>query len=172
MNALDEATFVEEVCKRLDRSIAHLPPSTLLRLDASRQTAVMQRAQLGDEGLAAAVSRELDERGAVPPEIEARLNQIRQSAVAKYEKQQAQQPSIATWIKAQFDAFNFAAPAGMLATACLLVTAISLFYVNARPTGTLSLEEEIGLVATAEDIELYENLEFYMWLAENESLTL
>lgn len=173
MNALDEATFVEEVCKRLDRSIAHLPPSTLLRLDASRQTAVMQRSQLGDEGLAAAVSRELDERGAVSPEIEARLNQIRQSAVAKYERrQQAQQPSIGAWIKAQLDAFNFAAPAGMLATACLLVTAISLFYVNARPTGTLSLEEEIGLVATAEDIELYENLEFYMWLAENESLTL
>tara|TARA_B110000211_G_scaffold63208_1_gene72289 strand:- start:125 stop:388 length:264 start_codon:yes stop_codon:yes gene_type:complete len=34
------------------------------------------------------------------------------------------------------------------------------------------LNEEIGLVGTAEDIELYDNLEFYLWLAENESLIL
>jgi len=60
----------------------------------------------------------------------------------------------------------------MLATTCVMVTAISIFYVNSRPAGTLTLEEEISLVATAEDIELYENLEFYLWLAENESLTL
>jgi hypothetical protein len=53
-----------------------------------------------------------------------------------------------------------------------MVTAISIFYVNSRPTGTLTLEEEIDLVAAAEDIELYENLEFYLWLAENEFLTL
>jgi hypothetical protein len=60
----------------------------------------------------------------------------------------------------------------MLATACVVVTAISIFYVDSRPAGTVTLNEEIGLVATAEDIELYDNLEFYLWLAENESLIL
>jgi hypothetical protein len=53
-----------------------------------------------------------------------------------------------------------------------VVTAISIFYVDSRPAGTVTLNEEIGLVATAEDIELYDNLEFYLWLAENESLIL
>ena len=177
MNTLDEATLVKEICRHLDASIAHLPVSTQCSLDAGRQAALMQREQLvsaSDEGLAASVSRELEQNHSVSPEIEARLNQIRHSAVARYEElqQETTSVSIGAWFRAQFASFNFAAPAGMLATACLLVTAISLFYVNARPTGTLTLEEEIGLVATAEDIELYENLEFYMWLAVNESLTL
>jgi hypothetical protein len=48
-----------------------------------------------------------------------------------------------------------------------MVTVVSLFYVSSRPAGILSLEEEISLIASAEDIELYENLDFYLWLDEN-----
>ncbi len=55
----------------------------------------------------------------------------------------------------------------MAATACVMVTVVSFFYVSSRPTGILSLEEEIGLIASADDIELYENLDFYLWLEEN-----
>tara|TARA_R110002073_G_scaffold221415_3_gene381554 strand:- start:383 stop:925 length:543 start_codon:yes stop_codon:yes gene_type:complete len=180
MNKSDEAAFVQEVCRQLDASIAHLPKSTVQHLDASRQAAVMQQAHLSsqdDERLANAVGRELDDRSTVSPEIEARLNQIRQSAVARFEALQHERAasvrfSFGAWLKTQFDAFNYATSAGMLATACVLITAISIFYVSSRPAGTLTLEAEIGLVATAEDIELYENLEFYLWLAENESLTL
>ncbi len=180
MNKLDEAVLVQEICRQLDASIAHLPKSTLQHLDASRHAAVMQRPHLSaqdDENLASAVSRELDDRNSLSPEIKARLNQIRQSAVAKFEKLQEDKAgsagfSLGAWLKTQLDTFNLTASAGMLATACVLVAAVSIFYLNSRPTGTLSLAEEISLVATAEDIELYENLEFYLWLAENESLTL
>lgn len=180
MNKLDESAFVQEICRQLDASIARLPKHTQQRLDAGRQAAVMQQAHQpasSDESLATAVSRELDDSSRVSPEIEARLNQIRQSAIAKFEKLEAKKAasagfSFGRWLKNQFDSFSFVASAGMLATACVLITAISIFYVNSRPAGTLTLEEEIGLIATAEELELYENLEFYLWLAENESLTL
>lgn len=180
MNKLDEEVLVQEVCGHLDASIAHLPRPIEQFLTESRQAALLQNVHLGPQdtaGLAQAVSRELDDNSALAPDIEARLDQIRHRAVARFEQLQENTTetsrfSLSVWIKSQFDLFNFSASAGMLATACLMITAISIFYVNSRPAGTLTLEEEIGLVATAEDIELYENLEFYLWLAENESLTL
>ena len=180
MNKLDEGILVQEICRHLDASIAHLPQAIEQHLAQSRQAALLQNAHLGaqsTEGFAQTVSRELDDNSSLSPDIEARLDQIRHSAVARFEQLQEKTTassrfSLSAWIKTQFDSFNFAASAGMLATACVMVTAISIFYVNSRPAGTLTLEEEIGLVATAEDIELYENLEFYLWLVENESLTL
>lgn len=176
MKKLDEAAFIEEICRHLDASVAHLPLPVEENLNLSRQAALLQdahTASLGTGGLSSAV----DDCSDLPPDIEARLDQIRRSAVAEYERQartisKTRSFSFGAWIKTQTDSFNSAARTGMLATACLLLAAISIFYVNSRPTGTLSLEEEIGLVATAEDIELYENLEFYLWLAENESLIL
>ena len=179
MNKLNEDIFLQEVCKHLDASIAHLPQSTGQHLTESRQAALLQNAHLiqDTEGLALTVSRELEDNSPLSPDIEARLDQIRHSAVARFEQLQEKtiEPSrfsLLAWTKTQFNSFNFSASAGMLATACVMVTVISIFYVNSRPTGSLTLEEEISLVATAEDIELYENLEFYLWLVENESLTL
>lgn len=180
MNKLNEQILVQEVCRHLDASIAHLPLAIEQNLGESRQTALLQSAHLvpqDAEGLADTVNIEFDDRSALSPDIEARLDQIRHNAVAKFELLQEKtiEPgrfSLGMWVKTQFDSFNFSASAGMLATACVLVTAISVFYVDSRPTGTLTLEGEIGLVATADEIELYENLEFYLWLAENESLTL
>ena len=180
MNKLNEEVLVQEVCRHLDASIAHLPQTIEQYLTESRQAALLQNAHLvpqDADGLVHTVSRELEDNNALSPDIEARLDQIRHSAVARFEELQEKNTeagrfSLSAWIKTQFDSFNFSASAGMLATACVMITAISIFYVNSRPAGTLTLEEEIGLVATAEDIELYENLEFYLWLAENESLTL
>jgi len=180
MNKLDEEVLVQEVCRHLDVSIAYLPLAIERCLSESRQAALLRNAHLVPQdpaSLANAVSRGLDGNSALSPDIEKRLDQIRHSAVAKFGQLQEKTIessgfSLSAWIKTQFDSFNFAASAGMLATACVLLTAISIFYVDSRPTGTLTLEQEIGLVATAEEIELYENLEFYLWLVENESLTL
>lgn len=180
MNKLDEQVLVQEVCRHLDASIAYLPKPIEQHLGASRKAALLRLSHLvpqGAEGLAHTVSRELDDNSTLAPDIEARLDQIRHSAVSRFEQLQEKTTetngfSLSAWVRTQVDSFNFAASAGMLATACVLITAISVFYVISRPTGILTLEEEIGLVATAEDIELYENLEFYLWLADNESLTL
>ncbi|MBL4729179.1 MAG: hypothetical protein JKY40_07635 [Gammaproteobacteria bacterium] len=180
MNKLDEEVLVQNICRHLDASIAHLPQSISQFLAMSRQAALLQNTHANSqdpEALENAVSKELNDNSALAPDIEARLGQIRHNAVAKFE--QLQEKAAATtgfsfnaWIKTQFDAFNLSASAGMLATASIVVTAIAIFYVNSRPAGSLTLDEEISLVATVEDIELYENLEFYLWLAENESPTL
>lgn len=176
MNRLDETILIEKICRHLDASIAHLPEPIEEGLNAGRQAALLQVSHLAPQD-APELTRAVDDYSTLSPDIEARLDQIRHSAVAKYEQQLNRSPesrsfSLGEWIKSQADSFNFGARTGMLATTCVLLTAISIFYVNSRPTGTLTLEEEISLVATAEDIELYENLEFYLWLAENESLTL
>ncbi|MEX0962635.1 MAG: hypothetical protein WDZ52_01150 [Pseudohongiellaceae bacterium] len=180
MNKLDEPILLHEICRRLDASLAYLPNGAERHLNAARLAALMQDAYerpLDDDGLANIVGRELNEHSSVPPEIEARLDLIRQKAIVRFKQLQEEKASgnnysLALWFRNRLDSFNFNASAGMLASACVLITAISIFYVNSRPPETLTIEEEIGLVATAEDIELYENLEFYLWLAENESLTL
>ena len=178
MNKLNDVEFALEVCRQLDTSLAFLPPAINRGLDNSRQAALLAAAPLkilsNDDLLQ---SEKLDLSSFLPAEIEDRLDQIRHRAVARFEELQEQKQvstgfALAAWIRTQFAAFNFSASAGMLATACVLVTAISIFYANSRPGDTLTLEAEIGLVASADDIELYENLEFYLWLAENEALTL
>jgi hypothetical protein len=174
MNKLDEEVLIENICRHLDASIADLPNPIQQQLKQSRQAALLQNAHIG---MQESLGEELDSISSLAPEIEARLDQIRHSAVARFEQQQdrgaaSTHSSVNGWLKSQIDSFNFATSAGMLATACVMVTALSIFYVYSRPAGTLTLEEEISLVATAEDIELYENLEFYLWLAENDSLSL
>lgn len=180
MNKLEENIFIQEICQRLDASIAHLDPSISARLDSARQTALYGNMQAGIEDedlLAEKVRRELNDNTAVTEEIEARLDQIRQQAMARLGTADSRTaPSmlanIRNWFDARFTAFGVSVPASMLATACVLVTVVSIFYVSFPPAGSLSLEDEISLLASAEDIELYENLEFYLWLAENESLNL
>lgn len=184
MNKLEENRFVQEICQRLDASIEHLDPSISARLDSSRQDALQSKLQSIDkeaDSLAQKVRRELNDNTGVSAEIEARLDQIRQQAIARLDTAELRgAPSLVAqirdWFESRFSTFSLPVPGTvprtMLATACVLVTVVSIFYVNFRPTGSLSLEEEISLVASAEDIELYENLDFYLWLAENESLTL
>ena len=184
MNKLEENRFLQEICQRLDASIEHLNPSIRIRLDDSRRDALQSKLQpiaQEEDSLAQKVRRELNDNTGVSPEIETRLDQIRQQAMARLDAAELRgAPSflaqIQDWFESRFSIFSSIVPGTiprtMLATACVLVTVISIFYVNSRPTGSLSLEEEISLVASAEDIELYENLDFYLWLAENESLTL
>ena len=179
MNKLAEEAFLEEICRRLDGSIAHLSPSINERLDVSRQCALQQRSAeqaASLDSLTLEVRSKLNENDSVSPEIEDRLNQIRQLAIAQLDSSKPLAPHwlkrVKNWLDSSFSDFNLPVPAGMLATACVLVTVVSIFYVNSRPAGSVSLEEEISLIASAQDIELYENLEFYLWLVENESINL
>lgn len=180
MNKLEESTFLEEICQRLDASIAHLDPSICARLDSSRHTALHGELLTIDgdrDSLAQRVQEELNDNTGISAEIEAKLDQIRQQAIARLDTGESRAgtstPSlIRNWFQSRLSAFSLSTSTTTLATACVLVTVTSLFYVNSRPTRSLPLEEEISLVASADDIELYENLEFYLWLAENESLTL
>ncbi|NVN90176.1 MAG: hypothetical protein HXX11_06190 [Desulfuromonadales bacterium] len=52
-----------------------------------------------------------------------------------------------------------------LATAVVMVAAVSLWYV-ARPSMTDTRAEEIEMLATQGSLDMYRELDFYTWLAE------
>lgn len=185
MNMMNENEFLDAIRRQLDQSIAHLDADTVMRLDSMRGQALdaskskaMDSSKIHDQrnasNLLQTIRTELDHDARLSPEIEARLDDIRQRAVAKLDSSQGK--SAGTTLSRLFeqagillDTFKLSMPAASLvATACVMVTAVSLFYVASRPSVLLSFEEEISLIASADELELYENLEFYLWLAETE----
>lgn len=58
----------------------------------------------------------------------------------------------------------FTLPVAGWATACLIVLGLTLYM--KQPNGTLPPLEDIDLLAAEENIEFYDSLEFYAWLAE------
>ncbi|PCJ17787.1 MAG: hypothetical protein COA96_17445 [SAR86 cluster bacterium] len=180
MNKLNEKDFLHEVCQHLDASVAHLDPRISESLDKARHFALSSCATLAasEQNLFTHnLHQQLNNIPEVSPDIKVKLDHIRQQAMARLDSAPQQiaptlHNRLLSWLKSQFSGLSLGVPTSMLATACVLVTVVSVFYVNSRPTGSLSLEEEISLIASAEDIELYENLEFYLWLAESEPYSL
>ena len=58
----------------------------------------------------------------------------------------------------------FALPVAGWASACLIVLGLAI-YMN-QPNGTLPPLEDIDLLAAEDNLEFYDGLEFYAWLAE------
>jgi len=174
MNKLSEEQFLAEIVSRLDRSTVDIGTHLESRLDEIRTNAVNTthfQTGIDDEPLIDSVVNTLDDNEILAPEIENRLDSIRQNAIARMNTVDRNVnvtlvDRIKDVIEERFS-IGFAVPASMFATACVMVTVVSIFYVSSQPAGELSLEDELTLLASAEDIELYENLDFYLWLAEN-----
>ena len=184
MNKMTENEFLSAIRLHLDKSIAPLHADIASRLDLMREQALDPSEKLvlalgkardpdSTDKLVQTIRTNLEHSASVPPEIEARLDDIRCRALAKLDL--SREKSLHSPVSALLqqvgdllDSFKIPMTARMVATACVMVTAVSLFYVALRPPGSLSFEEEISLIASADDIELYENLEFYLWLAETE----
>lgn len=177
MNTLAEEVFIRTICSQLDASVEHLDPLLTERLQQARLSAISQQTlsnarDSGREELLHNVRHALDRTEPLSPDINAQLDAARRLAVAEMQRRNANSlqrlySRIQYAMASLLDAANFARPSQMLATACVLVTVVSLSYISSRPAGTLPLDDEIALIASAEDFELVENLEFYMWLAEN-----
>ena len=58
----------------------------------------------------------------------------------------------------------FTLPAVGWATACILVLGLTIYI--QQPSGTLPPLEDIDLLAAEDNLEFYDGLEFYAWLAE------
>ena len=91
-----------------------------------------------------------------------RLNSIRHAAVEHGKRQQ------------RFPGRAMLAPFGGLATACVLVVVVSLFYQQPESSGQALPDnrtaiEDLDILTSAESLEFFENLEFYQWLEENEA---
>lgn len=163
--------LVQAIISRLDQSVDELDPVVTQRLDQARLSAFQSGNEaLNENGLVSHIQQQLQKSEALPSEIEHKLNQIRRNAIS-----QSAQKSDSLTDKAQklyqfiFGA-NYRLTTGMAATACLTLAITALFYNSPVPTGTLVLDPDIGLIASADELELYENLDFYLWLAENEVL--
>jgi len=84
------------------------------------------------------------------------LNRIRHAALEKQHKR----------------SHPFLVPFGGLVTTCVLVLSVLLIdrpgMPESIPTGASTLED-IEILTSAEELDFYENYEFYQWLADNDA---
>jgi hypothetical protein len=101
-----------------------------------------------------AVRRELDHGcDALDGYTLSRLNRMRHTAM---EHKQSTMRSI--WL-----------PAGGFVTACMMVLAVSLNPGQSDPVPVTPALEDLEILTSSENLELFEDYEFYQWLAENET---
>lgn len=162
--------FISTLGAVLDESLDSIDQNVLQRLDLARGAALKQDAVARtemEEREYATVSASLDIGSAdLDSELTRKLDGMRQRAVERLAEKPSHSLSrrLPTMLRElfSFDA-RIAVPAAMFA---VMVTSVSLFY-TPTPVETFTEVEEISLLASADDLELYENLDFYLWLAEN-----
>lgn len=170
----DEARFLARVADTLESSLIQLPPALESRLDSARHAAMLQAWEMdGERNAAQANFGALLDSSApkIPESVHLRLDAIRaqamQRASAAQLKSQQSHPDVAWW-KKLWPAQGFAVPVSAFASISVLVTTIAIFSgTNAPETMPLIVAENSLVLASEDEIELYENLEFYQWLAEN-----
>ena len=174
MTKNDDEQLLLAIRESLDAGVARLPPATTARLDAIRQRAITGIAHASaatgpDQALVEEIRAQLG-RGlaALDPAVRERLDGMRSRAVGRVAG--GRNPGrLQDRLAALAERFRIrlSIPATSLATACLLVAVVTLALRSpgeAIPTH----DAEVLLFASQDEIELYENLEFYLWLAENE----
>ncbi len=169
---LSDEQLIALICSALDEDLQNLTPDMHARLDTMRMQALQQEsiARTADEETLVQIAREsLTEASPLQPAIEDSLDQIRLQAISRLSQRQSR-PSITRWLlsKAQgFSGLRWPVPAAALASSFAIVGTVAVLNL-AGPTTEFQSDSELALLASAEEIELYENLEFYLWLSENE----
>lgn len=108
-----------------------------------------------DERFIAGIRRELDRScDALDGHTLSRLNRIRHVALARRQSR----------------ATRLLLPFGGFVTACVLVLTVNLFVPGSAPEGETAVPplEDIDILASNDSLDLYEDYEFYEWLASNE----
>ena len=170
----EEARFLAKVVQTLDGSLVHLPVEIEERLRSARQAALLQAPQLDSEDSAAASdfawALESSEQQ-IPESVKLRLDGIRADAMRKASEaldNANAESKVSGWRWRRWAPRGFAVPASAFASICVLVTTLAIFNLS-EPIETmpLAVAEDSLVLASEEEIELYENLEFYQWLADN-----
>lgn len=162
----EQARFLARVRQTLDGSLTHLPDGVAGRLDAARHGALTQARESDSAGSAAGRSfvstLETSERQ-LPESVTKRLDAIREGAMQRARVDAVEAANGRRWALR-----GFAVPASAFASVCMLVTTLAIFYLPEPPeTMPLVVAENSLVLASEDEIELYENLEFYQWLADN-----
>ena len=171
MRDFDEAQFLEDIRIKLDQQLLPLDSALSERLAQLREQALQR---LNSDGASAPVDKSLFIDGVVTRlddcaepsrAVQQRLDRLRRQAIVRGtgDKQAA-----GFWEQlGDFFSGQHRLGMSMVATACLTVTVVSVFYVSSNLNETFGADPELTLVASADDLELYENLDFYLWLEEN-----
>jgi hypothetical protein len=110
-----------------------------------------------DERFVAGIRQQLDQScRALDGETLSRLNRIRHAAL---ERKQAPRSRLLL-------------PFGGFVTACVLVLSVTMFEPRSgseAETGSAAALEDIEILTSSDSFDLYEDYEFYQWLAENEA---
>ncbi len=162
----EDQRLLQKVSSVLDDSLELNSPELNKRLDVARHAAILRASQpmhAQDN-----ISQTLDQSAQqLPRDITERLDAIRQQALLHA---QASKPrSTGTWLERLWPPKGFAVPGSAFAFSCILVTALSLFPAQSPQEAMPLVVAENDLVLVPdEELELYENLEFYQWLADAE----
>ncbi|MBL4820982.1 MAG: hypothetical protein JKY98_08360 [Gammaproteobacteria bacterium] len=174
MSEMNQEQLLANIRKTLDLGIEGLAPDLQTRLDEIRSQS-LQRPHYSNvaednlEPLVMAAQVSLDDSAeAIPAKTVRRLNQIRSAAINRAQETTAPiSMSLSEKLRRLFERHRFAVPASAFATACVLVTVATLAFQLPAPSGIPSSDEDIMLFASTDEIELYENLAFYQWLASS-----
>ncbi|MES3007720.1 MAG: DUF3619 family protein [Pseudomonadota bacterium] len=168
--------FVRRVAAMLDSSVETLPPHIEARLDSMRSTALTRVSEhaVFVQSAESILSGEEHVDG-LPIAVRERLDGIRAQALQRAAltlEARSSSTGSRLAVSPQWAARLFGpglkVPAGAFASVCVLVTTLAVFTVrDAEDVIPPAMSEEGLVLASAEEIELYENLEFYQWLAEN-----
>jgi hypothetical protein len=109
-----------------------------------------------DKTFIRSIVRELDEEtNRLPPEVVGRLRDGRMRAIGVPPGGWFRYRIVPRWITA-----------GGFATAAVLVAAVSIWYGGDRSSTQIKNLDELEIASSQEQLELYEDLDFYRWLAD------
>ena len=94
----------------------------------------------------------------IPQDILTGLRNGRIKAIALAERREQRFLCLPRWVTA-----------GGLATLAILVVAVSLWISPVHTPSPVKGDDDLDIVASGEQIELYEDLDFFLWLAEREN---
>ncbi|MCP5358989.1 MAG: DUF3619 family protein [Pseudomonadales bacterium] len=164
----EEERFLLKVGAVLDNSLPRTPPALVARLDSARHAAMLQvRDSRGCEVAQQNIVQTLDDSAEhLSPEIKSRLDAIRGLAMQRARESSGGLVRAGRQWQDWFR--SLALPASAFASVCVLVITVAVFR---QPDPQETMPELVAdnalLLASDEDLELYENLEFYQWLADN-----
>ncbi len=178
MTTRDQDDWVGTVRDLLERDTGRLDGDISKRLDKMRRLAlagerISEPVNDTEEIFVAAARVALDDSVAdLDPTLLRRLEQARATALSKPREEPGRNRIVAInrFRKRLLHAVRpgqLALPAGVLATAFMAIAAVSLYYGIEDRSGAGVTESEVLLFASSDEIELYDNLEFYLWLADN-----
>lgn len=165
----DDERFVSRAAEVLNASMGELSPGITTRLNSIRESAVAS-VEVGLMNSLTLRSAIVGKPGdPLPVEVTTRLDDLRARVMMRAEHQVRKNGhgALAGW-RERLSGGYFGVPVGTFASLCVLVTTLAIFNLpTSEEALPAALAEDVVLLASADDIELYENLEFYQWLAEN-----